>query len=140
LPYVIGKHLFTDPRQLSYLLTIYLCQGVFSFQLHPAPKDQSLCHRKRVYQDTYTIRRGHHFFFCRRRQLAWAGSIFIYSTCSQRKERLTERQCCGSGSECFWASRIRIRLRILLSSSKNSKKNLDSYYFVTSLCLFIFEK
>jgi hypothetical protein len=28
---------------------------------------------------------------------------------------------------CFWASRI----RILLSSCKNSKKNLDSYYFVT---------
>jgi hypothetical protein len=27
--------------------------------------------------------------------------------------------------------RIWIRLRILLSSSKNSKKNLDSYYFVT---------
>jgi hypothetical protein len=44
-------------------------------------------------------------------------------------------QCCGSGSEsgsgstCFWASWIRIR--ILLSSCKNSMKNLDSYYFVT---------
>ncbi len=40
-------------------------------------------------------------------------------------------QCCGSGSVgsvCFWASWI----RILLSSSKNSKKNLDSYCFVTS--------
>jgi hypothetical protein len=37
---------------------------------------------------------------------------------------------------CFWASRI----RILLSSSKNSKKNLDSYCFVTSFGLFIFEK
>ncbi len=41
-------------------------------------------------------------------------------------------QCCGSGSEtgsgstCFWASWI------LLSPSKNSKKNLDSYCFVTS--------
>ncbi len=32
-----------------------------------------------------------------------------------------------SGSTCFWAFRI----RILLSSCKNSKKNLDSYYFVT---------
>ncbi len=32
-----------------------------------------------------------------------------------------------SGSTCFWASWI----RILLSSCKNSKKNLDSYYFVT---------
>ncbi len=47
-------------------------------------------------------------------------------------------QCCGSesesrstGSTCFWASRSRIR--ILLSSCKNSKKNLDSYYFVTLL-------
>ncbi len=47
-------------------------------------------------------------------------------------------QCCGSdslGSICFWASWIRIR--ILLSSSKNSKKNIDSYCFVTSFWLFI---
>ncbi len=51
------------------------------------------------------------------------------------------QQCCGSGSLgsiCFWATRIRIRqsgvrIRILLSSSKNSKKNLDSYCFVTSV-------
>jgi hypothetical protein len=35
----------------------------------------------------------------------------------------------GSGSTCFWPSRIRIR--IILSSCKNSKKNLDPYYFVT---------
>jgi hypothetical protein len=46
------------------------------------------------------------------------------------------KQCCGSGSEsgstgstCFWASRIRIRN--LLSSYKNSKKNLDFSFFVT---------
>ncbi len=45
-------------------------------------------------------------------------------------------QCCGSGSVCFWASRI----RILLSSIKNCKKNLDFYCFVTSFGLFIFEK
>ncbi len=32
-----------------------------------------------------------------------------------------------------------IRIRILLSASKNSKKNLDSYCFVTSFGLFIFE-
>jgi hypothetical protein len=41
-------------------------------------------------------------------------------------------QCSGSGSTgstCFWASRI----RILLSSCKNLKKNLDSFYFVTLL-------
>jgi hypothetical protein len=53
-------------------------------------------------------------------------------------------QCSGSGSTCFWASRIRIhypevwirlRIRILLSSSKNSKKNLDSHCFVTSFGL-----
>ncbi len=46
------------------------------------------------------------------------------------KEKRTSNQCCGSGSTgstCFWASRI----RILLSSCKNSEKNLDSYYFVT---------
>jgi hypothetical protein len=41
-------------------------------------------------------------------------------------------QCCGSesgsiGSKCFWAFWI----QILLSSSKNIEKNLDSYYYVT---------
>ncbi len=50
--------------------------------------------------------------------------------------------CCGSGSVCFWASRtririrlsqVRIRLRTLPSSSKNSEKKLDFYCFVTSL-------
>jgi SpoVK/Ycf46/Vps4 family AAA+-type ATPase len=45
-------------------------------------------------------------------------------------------QCSGSGSTCFWASRI----WILISTSKNSKKNLDSYCCVTSFGLFIFEK
>jgi hypothetical protein len=49
----------------------------------------------------------------------------------EEEEDDISRQCCGSesgsGSTCFWASRI----RILLSSCKNSKKNLDSYYFVT---------
>ncbi len=54
---------------------------------------------------------------------------------------ISRYQCSGSGSTgstCFWASRIRnhlsqvwIRLRIRLSSCKNSKKNLDSFYFVT---------
>ncbi len=54
-------------------------------------------------------------------------------------------QCCGSGSEsgstgstCFWSSWMRIR--ILLSLSKNSTKNLDFYCIVTSFWLFIFEK
>jgi hypothetical protein len=39
------------------------------------------------------------------------------------------QQCCGSGSTCFWASWIRIRM--LLSLSKYSMKNLDFYCFVT---------
>ncbi len=53
----------------------------------------------------------------------------------------TSKQCSGSesgstGSTCFWAIRIHLsevwtRIRLLLSSCKNSKKNLDSYYFVT---------
>ncbi len=48
---------------------------------------------------------------------------------------------CGSGSVCFWASRIRILwIQIHLSSSKNGKKNLDSYCFVTSVWIFIFKK
>jgi hypothetical protein len=56
-----------------------------------------------------------------------------------------------TGSTYFWASRIRIhysevwirirlRIRVLLSSSKTSKKNIYSYCFVTSFGLFIFEK
>ncbi len=47
------------------------------------------------------------------------------------------RQFCGSGSVgsvCFCTSWI----QILISSSKNSKKNLDSYCFVTSFWLYIF--
>ncbi len=81
-------------------------------------------------------------------------------TCSQSRQELSYndffeessvgKKCCGSaslGSICFWAfriwihwSEILIRIRILLSSSKNSKKNIDSYCVVTSLWLFIFEK
>ncbi len=43
-------------------------------------------------------------------------------------------QCCGFGSKsgCFSAFWIRIQIRILLSPSRNSKKNLDAYCFVTS--------
>ncbi len=42
-------------------------------------------------------------------------------------------QFCGSGSVCFWASRVRIcpyfvRIRILPSTSKKSKTNLDFYF------------
>ncbi len=49
--------------------------------------------------------------------------------------RETYNQCCGSGSVCFWASRIRhyfVRIRILPSISQNSTKNLDFYHFVIS--------
>ncbi len=73
-------------------------------------------------------------------------------------------QCCGCGSEsgstgstCFWDSwiririhysevwiqiriRLRIRIWILLSPSKNSKKNLDSLLLCDYFWLFIFEK
>ena len=63
--------------------------------------------------------------------------IYDFSSVHSFREALECRnQCCGSGSEsgsgstgstCFWASRI----RILLSSCKNRKKNLDSYDFLT---------
>jgi hypothetical protein len=54
--------------------------------------------------------------------------------------------CWGFGSVCFLGlldpdSLIReVRIQTLLSSSKNSKKNLDSYCSVTSLWLSILEK
>ncbi len=84
----------------------------------------------------------------------YAGSLTVWVTLSTRRLKVTIEksfnQCCGSGSTCFWASRIRIhqselwiriRFRIFHSSCKNCKKNLDSYYFVTdSFWLFIFEK
>ncbi len=54
-----------------------------------------------------------------------------------RECRKASNRCCRSGSESgstfFWASWI------LLSPSKKSKKNLDSYCFVNSFWLFIFE-
>jgi hypothetical protein len=55
----------------------------------------------------------------------------------------------GSGYTCFWASRIRDPLVRGMDpdpdldpsiTAKKSKKNLDSYCFVTSFGLFIFEK
>ncbi len=47
----------------------------------------------------------------------------------------SSKQGYGSGSTCFWDYWIRIHqseVWILLSPSKKSKKNLDSYCFVTS--------
>jgi hypothetical protein len=63
----------------------------------------------------------------------------------------TESGSGSTGFTCFWASwirihqsevwiRIRLRIWILLSPSKKSKKNLFSSCFVTSFWLFIFEK
>ncbi len=55
------------------------------------------------------------------------------TSASLMQRQACQHQCCGSesgstGSTCFWAPWI----RILLSLSKNSKKNLDFYCFVTS--------
>jgi len=49
----------------------------------------------------------------------------------ERYEQTCVAEPDSAGSVCFWATWIRIR--ILLLSSKNSKKNLNSYCFVTSL-------
>ncbi len=78
------------------------------------------------------------------------------SMCLCAKNTKGNMQCCGSGFEsgsgstCFWVSWIRIRIHqsevwiririwILLSPSKISKKNFYSYCFVTSFWLFLFE-
>ncbi len=64
--------------------------------------------------------------------------VYVLQFSKSKKRTNCHKLCCGSesefgsgstGSTCFRASRIRIR--ILLSSCKNSKKHLDSYYFVT---------
>ncbi len=92
------------------------------------------------------------FFWLDCWQGTWRGSWSRRGRCSRRvpwacscghpsgQPQHPTRQCWGSGSRflgsvCFWASWI----RILLSSSKNKKKNLDSNCFVTSLWLFILE-
>ncbi len=85
------------------------------------------------------------------------GLYSVQSTSTSRRTLLlthciTRGQYWGSGSAswsvgsiCFWASQIcirfrspqvRIRIRILPSSSKISKKNLDFFCFVTSLWFF----
>ncbi len=82
-------------------------------------------------------------------------TINMISLCPKQSEGygMSCFKCCGSGSAStgstyFWASWtrihqsevcIRIRIWILLSPSKKSKKNLDSYCFMTSFWLFIFE-
>jgi hypothetical protein len=74
------------------------------------------------------------------------GLHFILSLCPQGLHCDSPRPCFEAlklGSTCFWAIRIHyseVWIRILLSSSKNIKKNLDSYCFVTSFGLFVFEK
>jgi hypothetical protein len=47
-----------------------------------------------------------------------------------------QKMCSSFVHTCFWASRI----RILLSSCKNIKKNLDSYYFVTFFTFYLSKK
>ncbi len=58
-----------------------------------------------------------------------AALLLPISTISNEVNSSCFFQCSGSesGSTYFWDSRLRFRIRILLSSSKNSKKNLDSY-------------
>ncbi len=64
----------------------------------------------------------------------------------ERKYQITNKQCCGSGSVCVWASRIRIYhyLYGYRSGSFHHKtkivRKLCFYCFVTSLWLFIFEE
>ncbi len=60
--------------------------------------------------------------------------------CRFRSESGSTGSTCfwASGSTCFWASWILIR--ILLSLSKNCKKSLDFYCFVTFFLLFTFEQ
>jgi hypothetical protein len=73
-----------------------------------------------------------------RRIQNWNPTPCYLQSCAYEKEPdevatyKVKKQCCGSGSgsTCFWASWIRIW--ILLTLSKNSKKNLDFYCFVTS--------
>ncbi len=65
------------------------------------------------------------------------------SWCSRRTGTVPYIQCFGSGSTCFWASwiqihssevwiQIRLRIWILLTLCKNSKKNLNFTGFLTS--------
>jgi hypothetical protein len=69
-----------------------------------------------------------------------SGENYIFRNRRADDGNLLQRasQCCGSGSGsiCLWASQIwihygsqEIRIRILLSSSKNSKKNIDFLLF-----------
>jgi hypothetical protein len=90
--------------------------------------------------------------------IVWFGSLSFLSLTSVHGGSVIgnfsthpPNQCCGSvsaGSVCFWNLLDRepdplvneVPIRILLWSSKISKKNLNSYCLVTSLWLFIFEK
>jgi hypothetical protein len=76
------------------------------------------------------------WWFCTRHLLpsyygTWWFSGSVTGTCpapTQYFQLLSSYECCGSGfvgSVCFWTSRI------LPSTSKQSKKNLYLYYFVT---------
>jgi hypothetical protein len=82
-----------------------------------------------------------HSPLCKESFLSLIGvSLEIHLIGTERRAQARPTQCSVSGSTRFWASRIRIHqsevwIRIILSSSKNSKKNLDFYCFVTSFGL-----
>ncbi len=88
--------------------------------------------------------------YCRLQSMKYGSAANSSKYCGPQlmKYGPAQYQCSGSRSEStwFWASRIRvhysgvwIQIRILLSS-KTSKRNLDSYCFMTSFGPFIFEK
>ncbi len=64
-------------------------------------------------------------------------AVFWYLYCIKITELLCQQ---SSIAGCFILLRAVLRIRILLSPSKNSKKNLDSYCFVTSFWLFFIRK
>jgi hypothetical protein len=82
--------------------------------------------------------------FSFRTALTQVQNLLPCQQCSKSGSGSTDSGSGSSGSTCFWASwirirlhqsevwiRIRLRILVLLSSCKNSKKNLDSYFFVT---------
>ncbi len=85
--------------------------------------------------------------------VAWTyfmeAQLYKYCNFEKRMKMFFSYQSLGSGStlklrvsSSFQGPdpQVLSRIRILLSSSKNKKKNLDSYCFVTSFGIFNFEK
>ncbi len=105
--------------------------------------------QKPVWTLEYSITWNVHIFTTSKQKAGYVE--FVFTKGKNHSGFVEASQCCGSGSTrstCFWASWIRIRfyqsevwtrIQILLSTSKKRKKNLDSFCFVTSFWLFIFE-